>query len=64
MAECTKLNNNTWLIEVQENGSTKELFIEFPEDAINQVGWHEGDVLEWSDNGNGSCYIKKKEIDE
>ena len=60
MAEYTKLNNNTWLIEVQENGSTKDLFIEFPEDAINQVGWHEGDILEWLNNGNGSWTIQKK----
>jgi hypothetical protein len=60
MVECTKLNNNTWLIEVQENGSTKDLFIEFPEDAINQVGWHEGDILEWLNNGNGSWTIQKK----
>ena len=60
MAESRKISNNKWLIEVQENGSTKELFVEFPEDAINQVGWHDGDVLEWINNGNGSWTIQKK----
>jgi hypothetical protein len=64
MAESRKISNNKWLIEVQENGSTKELFVELPEDAINQVGWHDGDVLEWINNGNGSWLIKKKEINE
>lgn len=60
MVETTKINYNKWIIQVQENGKTKELFIEFPEEAINQVGWHEGDVLEWHDNGNGSWTIQKK----
>jgi hypothetical protein len=60
MAESRKISNNKWLIEVQENGSTKELFVELPEDAINQVGWHDGDVLEWINNGNGSWTIQKK----
>ena len=60
MAESRKISNNKWLIEVQENGSTKELFVEFPEDAINQVGWHDGDILEWINNGNGSWTIQKK----
>jgi hypothetical protein len=51
---------NSWLIEVQENGKTKELFLEFPPDAINQVGWAEGDDLEWIDNEDGSFTIQKK----
>ena len=60
MTEPKQIGNNQWLIEVQENGSTKELFLELPTDAINQVGWHEGDVLEWINNGNGSWTIQKQ----
>lgn len=46
---------------VQENPETGELFFELPLDAINQMGWHEGDVIEWFDNGDGSWSIKKSE---
>ena len=35
---------NSWTIEVQENGKTKELFIEFPPEALDQVGWDLGDT--------------------
>lgn len=56
-----KISNNTWLIEVQENGKTKELFLEFPPDALNQVGWDEGDTLIWEELPEGGFSITKKE---
>jgi len=46
---------------VQENPDTGELFFELPLEAINQVGWCEGDILEWFDNGDGSWVVKKKD---
>lgn len=49
------------ILTVQENPETGELFFELPLDAINQMGWHEGDVLDWFDNGDGSWSIKKRE---
>ena len=55
-----KVGDNQWIVEVQENSKTKELFIEFPPDAINQVGWDIGDTLEWVDNEDGSWNISKK----
>ena len=55
-----KVGDNQWIIEVQENSKTKELFIEFPPDAINQVGWDIGDTLEWVENEDGSWNISKK----
>ena len=55
-----QIDTNTWLIEVQENGKTKELFLEFPPDALNQVGWAEGDDLDWIDNNDGSVTLQKK----
>ena len=55
-----KLSNSHWLTTVQENTEDKELFIQFPEEAMNQMGWHEGDMLEWIDNKDGSWSIQKK----
>ena len=40
----TKTGDNSWIVTVQENGKTKELFIEFPPDALDQVGWDTGDT--------------------
>jgi hypothetical protein len=49
------------ILTVQEHPETGELFLEFPLDAINQVGWHEGDILDWLDNGDGSWSVTKRE---
>lgn len=52
---------NKWLVEVQENGKTKELFIEFPPGALAQVGWDIGDDLIWEEI-DGGYQIKKREV--
>lgn len=56
----TKQGENSWILEVQENGKTKELFIEFPPDALDQVGWDEGDTLLWEELPDGSWSVTKK----
>jgi hypothetical protein len=33
-----------YIIEVQENDSG-DLFIEFPDELIDELGWQEGDIL-------------------
>ena len=52
---------NSWTIEVQENGKTKELYIEFPPDALSQVGWDVGYTLIWEEVDHGGWSIKKCE---
>ena len=39
----------TWSLEVQklEDG---DQFIEFPKELMDEVGWEDGDVLEWTPN--------------
>ena len=54
-----KISNNEWIVEVQENSKTKELYIEFPPGALDQVGWDIGDDLEWIDNKDGSYRLKR-----
>jgi hypothetical protein len=55
-----RISDSEWVITVQENGKTKDLYIQFPPDAISQMGWIENDVIEWLDNGDGSWTLKKK----
>jgi len=59
-----KLSDNSWLITVQENGKDKELFIEFPPDALDQVGWDEGDTLLWEELTSGAWQVTKKDDNE
>lgn len=54
-----KVTNSKWIIEVQENGKTKELFIEFPPEALSQVGWDTGDTLIWEELDHGAWRITK-----
>ena len=54
-----QVSQNEWLIEVQENGKTKELFIEFPPGCLDQVGWDVGDNLIWDELPDGSWILRK-----
>ena len=47
----------SYILEVQE-GNSGELFITFPEDIVEALGWQEGDVLEWKLKGNGVLLSK------
>jgi hypothetical protein len=49
------------ILTVQENEDTGELFLTLPLDVINQVGWWEGELLDWINNGDGSWSIQKHE---
>lgn len=50
-------------VEIKEN-TEGELYIEFPDQLMEQMGWKEGDTLKWDDKGNGSFSITKKEETE
>ena len=51
---------NHYTLEVKYNEETDDYFIEFPQEALDQVGWNPGDVIEWKDNGDGSFTLQKK----
>jgi len=54
---------NSWVVEVKENSKTKELYIEFPQGSLDQVGWDEGDTLIWEELDHGAWSIKKKDAE-
>ena len=56
-----KLSENRWVLEVKENQKTKELYLEFPDEALNQVGWDAGDTILWEELPNGNWSLSKKE---
>ena len=54
-----KTGENSWLVQIQEIGKTKELFIEFPPGCLDQVGWDTGDTLIWEELDHGSFSVRK-----
>ena len=52
-------NSESYVIDVQED-KDGEMFIEFPENMMTNVGWAEGDVLTWTDNKDGSFSLTKQ----
>ena len=56
-----QVGKNQWVLEVKENQETKELYLDFPEEVFNQVGWDEGDTLLWEELDNGAWSVTKKE---
>lgn len=55
------MNKKTlWTINLEEDPETGELILPFPPDLLAEAGWAEGDVLEWTDQGDGSWSLIKK----
>jgi hypothetical protein len=51
---------SSYIADVKESPDG-ELYIEFTDEIIKEVGWKEGDVLNWKDNKDGSFTLTKKE---
>ena len=51
-------------LEIQEDPVTGEQYIELPQRLLAQLGWKEGDDLEWVELENGSWSVKKVENGE
>ena len=57
-----KTGEHSWTVQVQEDGKTKELYLELPPDALAQVGWDIGDTLIWEELDHGSWSLRKKDV--
>ena len=54
----TNLNTN---YTVTVEGNEEECFLPLPEDLLDSLGWHDGDVLEWVINDDNTITIRKVE---
>ena len=54
------METKSWTLTVEEDTETGEAILQFPPDLLENVGWKEGDILDWSDNGDGSWSLTKK----
>lgn len=51
----------SWTLEVKEDPETGDGILEFPPELLERVGWKEGDTLVWTDRGDGTWSLTKKE---
>lgn len=47
-------------VTVEQDPETGELVLPFTDEILNELGWKEGDVLDWVDNKDGSWSLIKK----
>ena len=47
-------------LTVQEDPQTGDLFLELPEELLEEMDWKEGDTLIWEGNNN-TYYVRKKD---
>lgn len=50
----------SYILEVQEDENGDQ-FITFPDEIIEELGWEEGDILEWNLKGDGVVLSKLNE---
>jgi bifunctional DNA-binding transcriptional regulator/antitoxin component of YhaV-PrlF toxin-antitoxin module len=48
---------SSYILEVEED-ENGELYITFPDEVIEDLGWQEGDILNWDVKGEGIVLSK------
>jgi bifunctional DNA-binding transcriptional regulator/antitoxin component of YhaV-PrlF toxin-antitoxin module len=51
-----------YTLEIQEDESG-ELFLQLPNELVDELGWEEGDILEWKLKGTGVVLSKLNDSD-
>lgn len=54
------METKTWTLTVEEDEQTGEAILTFPPDALEAVGWQEGDSIVWDIQADGKSYILTK----
>ena len=52
--------HKSWTVTLEEDPETGELILPFTNEMLKDLGWVEGDVIEWIDNKNGSWSLVKQ----
>ena len=55
------MTRNEFIRTIVEDPTTGEMLLDLGDDLCEQVGWKEGDAIEWSDNGDGTWTLQKKD---
>lgn len=65
MEDCLTLekfmgDKHIWESKVELDGLTGDLYIQFPDDLMQKLGWKEGDILNWEIADNKTVILTKK----
>ncbi len=52
-------NNITYEVIVQEDPDNGDLILPIPQELLDQMGWKEGDDLEWKETSDGGWVLSK-----
>ena len=47
----------SYILEVQENEHGDQYLV-LPDEVVEELGWHEGDILDWDVRGSGIILTK------
>ena len=45
--------SNKFITTVQQYGDTEDFFIEIPDEICKELGWKEGDIIDWKTDDKG-----------
>lgn len=57
------MTSKRWVITLEEDPETGDLILPLPQDFLESAGWSEGDTINWTDLGDGSWSMTKKDTD-
>ena len=57
MKQTQANESNNYIVTLIEDGD--DLILPLPERLLEEAGWKDGDILDWSNNGNGSWTLTK-----
>jgi bifunctional DNA-binding transcriptional regulator/antitoxin component of YhaV-PrlF toxin-antitoxin module len=53
--------SNKFTVEVQQYEDSEDLFVEFPEELMQELGWKEDDIINWDIQDNNTIIISRVE---
>jgi hypothetical protein len=51
-------SETNYTVIVEEDGD--DLILPLPSELLDELGWHTGDTLEWTEHAEGSWSLRKK----
>ena len=57
------MTDRTMIVTLKEDPDTGDSYIEFPQDLLEQLGWQEGDLIDWEIKDDGRIIATKVKID-
>ncbi len=50
-----------YIVKVEKESESDELFLTFPDELIKSLDWKEGDAIQWVSNNDGSWSLIKED---